>query len=90
MRQKKWYIKVITLISPFVILSGCLEFESIGQPFSVLPGEILSVFIEAAGERRTTRHKTHWPNLARTSSLRVRADVPVMTMQTERKSRMEV
>ena len=47
MRQKKWYLKVITLISPLVVLSGCLEFISIEQPSSVLPGETFTVFIEA-------------------------------------------
>ena len=46
MRPKKWYIKVIALISPFVFLPGCLEFESIEQPSSILPGETFTVFIE--------------------------------------------
>jgi hypothetical protein len=38
------------LISPFVLLSGCLEFKSIEQPSSILAGEIFTVVIEATVE----------------------------------------
>lgn len=47
MEQKKWYIRLVMLIGPLVILSGCLEFKSIEQPSSVLPDEVFAVFIEA-------------------------------------------
>ena len=47
MRHMKWYIKAIMLISPLVVLSGCVEFESIEQPSSVLPDDVFTVFIEA-------------------------------------------
>ena len=39
------------LIAVCFCLSGCLEFESIEQPSSVLPGEGFTVFIEATTER---------------------------------------
>ena len=50
MRHKQWTISIIALISPFVILSGCVEFKSIEQPSSVLTDEVFTVFIEATTE----------------------------------------
>jgi len=50
MRRSDRFIIVVILISPFVFLSGCLEFASIDQPSSILPGEIFTVFIEATVE----------------------------------------
>ena len=46
MRRPKLYIIVILLSSPFVFFSGCLEFEFVNQPSSILPGETFTVFIE--------------------------------------------
>jgi hypothetical protein len=43
-RVRKCCKRVIMLISPFIFLSGCLEFGSIEQPSSVLTGEIFTVF----------------------------------------------
>ncbi len=47
MERKTWYIRLVMLIGPLVVLSGCLEFKSIEQPASVLPDEVFTVFIEA-------------------------------------------
>ena len=38
------------LIVVCVLLSGCLEFETIDQPSSVLPDEVFTVLIEATVE----------------------------------------
>ena len=48
MRRLRYYITVLSLIIPFVFLSGCLEFKSIDQPSSILLGETLIVSIEVA------------------------------------------
>ena len=50
MERKTRYIKLVMLISPFVFLTGCLEFESVEQPSSVLPDEVFTVFIEVTRE----------------------------------------
>ncbi|MHC4569408.1 MAG: hypothetical protein ACYTE3_27090, partial [Planctomycetota bacterium] len=43
------------LIVTSLCLTGCLEFESIEQPSSVLPGELFTVLVEARLEERNSR-----------------------------------
>jgi len=46
--RKSGFLRIIPfLMVVFFFFSGCLEFESIDQPSSVLPGETFTVFIEA-------------------------------------------
>jgi len=48
MSRAKWYARAIPLVCPLVFFSGCLEFESIEQPSSIVAGETFTVLVEAA------------------------------------------
>jgi len=46
--MNRWcIIRIIAVLNPLLLLSGCLEFASIDQPSSVLPGQSFTVFVEA-------------------------------------------
>jgi hypothetical protein len=56
LRLKACFFLCALLIVTSLCLSGCLEFKSIEQPSSVLPGELFTVLVEATLEERDHRY----------------------------------